>query len=110
MQHREHLNPLITPPFTFVLQVAPLLRLLVGLSLVLCESVLQHHLVLLKQRHACFHGLPQVRLWQRRAEQSSCDAEEIHLFAKGHRQKIIWITLHLQIKSNKKSQDVLSFR
>ena len=47
---------------TLVLQVASLLGLLVGLSLVLGGSVLDHHLVFLQQGHAGLHTLPHVAL------------------------------------------------
>lgn len=47
---------------TFILQIAPPLCLLVGFSLVLGESVLQHHLILLQQRHTGFCTLPKVGL------------------------------------------------
>lgn len=57
--------------FTLIFQVASLLCLLVSFSLVLCESVLQHDLVLLQQRHAGLCVLSNVCLWNGTRQTSS---------------------------------------
>lgn len=53
---------------TLILQITSFLSLLVGLSLVLGETVLHHHLVLLQQRHAGLHTFPEVGLRTERQE------------------------------------------